>query len=64
MKIRTLKTIDKFIKAISSEEVTRNKELRKKVSFLQKYLSCERLCLTPVKIKSNKQIEQFIAKEL
>lgn len=64
MKIRTIRKIEGFLKSISNEEVSRNQELRKKVSFLQKYLSCERLCLAPVKINSKKPNQKFLAKEL
>ena len=39
MKAKTVKALKVFLRTISREELNKNKELEKKVSFLKKYLS-------------------------
>ncbi len=39
MKAKSLKALSVLLKTISQEELTKNQELKKKVAFLQKYLS-------------------------
>jgi hypothetical protein len=39
MKAKSLKALSVLLKTISQEELKKNQELKKKVAFLQKYLS-------------------------